>query len=552
MENTNDKVFVSQMMKILKKDMHLPEKAYFFDTTLRDGEQTPGITFTLEEKKLIAQALSDMGVDVIEAGFPVISDGDFEACKTIAEMNLDSEIIGLARLMKKDIERVVDAKMDSIHVFIATSDLHLKNKLKMTRKEVLEKIDQMVAYAKSKFEIVEFSAEDATRTDLNFLIEANLRAIKAGAVRVNIPDTVGTISPSAYGYIIRKNREAFDEAGYEDVRISVHCHNDFGLAVANSIAGVENGGAQIQTTIAGIGERAGNASFEECVMSLYAFYGINMNINTRKIYPTAKLVESFCGSKFKISRQSPLIGKNAFLHESGIHTHAMLQNARTYEPITPELIGISRTDDITEILNKSINFGKHSGRHALKAKLEGMGLKFTEEQFAGIMSRIKEVGDKGHQVQEEDFMAIVRDEIGAIPAEEQYVILDELTVLTGTVTPTATVKLKMKRKVGNCDEEWCHKVGSSTGVGPVDASMQAILKVIKEEMEFKLLSYNIDAVTGGTDALGRVFIEIMNEKTDQVVESSATTQDIVTASNLALLKGINKLIRLERKRKGDD
>ncbi|MBD3352587.1 MAG: 2-isopropylmalate synthase [Candidatus Lokiarchaeota archaeon] len=529
-----DDIKVSQMMETIRSNLNLPEKVYFFDTTLRDGEQTPGISFTLAEKKLIAKALDEAKIDIIEAGFPVISSGDYECCKMIAGMGLDCEVIGLARLLKKDIDSVVDASMDSIHVFIATSDLHLKNKLKMTRNEVLDRITEMVGYAKDHYKIVEFSAEDATRSDLDFLIKANMTAIEAGATRINIPDTVGTISPTAYGHIIKNNREAFPK----DVRISVHCHNDFGLAVANSLAGVENGAAQIQTTVLGTGERAGNASFEESVMSIYAFYGIPMNINTKKLYPTAKLVESFCGSKFRIPTQAPLIGRNAFRHESGIHTHAMIQNARTYEPITPSLLGINRGDEINQILADSIQFGKHSGRHALKAKLENMGITFTDDQFSRIMNRIKAIGDKGHQIMEEDFMAIVRDEIGDLPKEEKYVILDELTVLTGSVTPTSTVKLKIKK---NGDYETI--IGSSIGVGPVDASMQAILKIIKQDLEFELLSYNIDAVTGGTDALGRVFIELMDKKTQKIVTASATNEDVVMSSVLALLNGMNKLIK---------
>jgi len=534
---STDAIKVSQMMETMRKDMKLPPKVYFFDTTLRDGEQTPGISFTLEEKKIIAQALNDLGIAVIEAGFPVSSEGDFESCKAIAAMGLKSEVIGLARLVKKDIDAVKNANMKSIHVFIATSDIHLQNKLNMTREQVLARITEMVGYARSLFEIVEFSAEDATRTDIDFLIKANLTAIKAGAIRINIPDTVGTISPTAYGKIIKMNREAFDAEGYSNVKISAHCHNDFGLAVANSIAAVENGAAQVQTTIMGLGERAGNASLEQTAMGLYAFYGLDMDINTKKIYPTAKLLESFCGAKFRIPQQFPLIGKTAFKHQSGIHTHAMMQNARTYEPITPELIGISRSDDLSEILAQSIDFGKHSGSHALRAKLNSMGLEVTPDKEKVIMERIKEIGDKGRHVEEEDFMAIVRDVIGQIPEEQKFITLAELTVLTGSVTPTSTVKLNVKKNGG-----YETRIGSSIGVGPVDASMNAIMKVISEEMKFKLISYNIDAVTGGTDALGHVFIELMNENTGKIIEASATHEDIVMSSILALLKGINKLI----------
>ncbi|MHA1341128.1 MAG: 2-isopropylmalate synthase [Promethearchaeota archaeon] len=530
---------VSQMMDTIRKNLDLPEKVYFFDTTLRDGEQTPGISFTLKEKQLIAQALDDAGIDIIEAGFPVISEGDFEACKTIAHMGLNCEVIGLARLKKKDIDAVIDADMDSIHLFIATSDIHLKNKLKMTREQVLDRITEMVSYAKEHYKTIEFSAEDATRSDLDFLIKANLTAINAGAMRINIPDTVGTISTTAYGYIIKKNKEAFPN----NIRISCHCHNDFGLAVANSICGgIENGAAQIHTTVLGLGERAGNASFEQSVMSVYALYGIPININTRKLYPLAKLVESFCGSKFRIHPQTPFIGRNAFMHESGIHTHAMMQHARTYEPITPELLGINRGDNVEQILEHSIGFGKHSGRHALKKKLETMGIKFTDNQLENIMRRIKEIGDKGHQVMEEDFAAIVREEIGDLPEEEKYVILEELTVLTGSITPTATVKLKI-RKNGKFESI----IGSSIGVGPVDASMQAIMKLIRQDLKLKLLSYNIDAVTGGTDALGRVFIELMDEKTQKIVTASAINEDIVMSSVLALIQGLNKIINLLKK-----
>jgi len=535
MSKEQELIKVSQMMEVIKSNLKLPERIYFFDTTLRDGEQTPGISFTIKEKQLIAEGLDDAGIDIIEAGFPVISEGDFEACKKIAHMGLKCEVIGLARLLKKDIDAVIDSDMDSIHVFIATSDLHIKNKLKMTREQVLDRISEMVEYAKQHFDIIEFSAEDATRSDLDFLIQANLKAVEAGATRINVPDTVGTISPTAYGYIIRKIRESLPSK----IRISCHCHNDFGLAVANSICGgIENGASQIHTTILGLGERAGNASFEQCAMALYALYGIPININTRKIYPLSKLVESFCGSKFRIHPQFPLIGRNAFLHESGIHTQAMIQNARTYEPITPELLGIDRGDSLEQILEKSISFGKHSGRTALQKKLESLNIKFTEQQLENIFRRIKEIGDKGHQVMEEDFMAIIREEIGDLPKEEKYVILDELTVLTGSVTPTATVKLKI-RKNGNYET----KIGSSIGVGPVDASMQAILKLIREDLRLKLLSYNIDAITGGTDALGRVFIELMDENTKKIVNASAINEDIVMSSVLALIQGINKIIK---------
>jgi 2-isopropylmalate synthase len=534
----NNDIYVSKMMDIIRRELMLPEKACFFDTTLRDGEQTPGISFTHEEKLSIAQALSELGIDIIEAGFPVISQGDFDACRDISKLGLESEIIGLARLKKLDIDKVIEADMDSIHVFIATSDLHIKEKLQTTRDQVLEQITEFVTYAKEHYSIVLFSAEDATRSDLDFLIKANKLAVECGATRINIPDTVGTITPRAFGYIVRQNYEALPK----DVRIAVHCHNDFGLAVANTIAGFENGAGEAQTTILGLGERAGNASFEETAMSLYALYRLPMNIKTKKIFPTAKLVESYCGGKIKIGRLKPLIGQNAFAHESGIHAHAMIKHARAYEPITPDLIGIQRSDNVEQIVRQSIKLGKHTGSHALRAKLEDMGLNPTEEQFKKVFDNIKRFGDKGHEIIEEDFLAIVKDVLGALPEEEQYVKLEELTVLTGSITPTSTVRLKIKN-----NGTFMEKVASSVGVGPVDASVKAIIKCFEPMSKIRLLEYNIDAVTGGTEALANVSIELMDLESNHIVKTSATHEDIVMSSVLALLGGLNKVMKFKNR-----
>jgi 2-isopropylmalate synthase len=534
----NNDIYVSKMMDIIRGELLLPEKACFFDTTLRDGEQTPGISFTHEEKLSISQALSELGIDIIEAGFPVISQGDFDACRDISKLGLDSEIIGLARLKKLDIDKVIEADMDSIHVFIATSDLHIKEKLQTTRDQVLEQITEFVTYAKEHYSIVLFSAEDATRTDLDFLIKANKLAVECGATRINIPDTVGTITPRAFGFIVRQNYEALPK----NVRIAVHCHNDFGLAVANTIAGFENGAGEAQTTILGLGERAGNASFEETAMSLYALYRLPMNIKTKKIFPTSKLVESYCGGKIKIGRLKPLIGQNAFAHESGIHAHAMIKHARAYEPITPDLIGIQRSDNVEQIVKQSIKLGKHTGSHALRAKLEDMGLNPTEEQFKKVFDNIKRFGDKGHEIIEEDFLAIVKDVLGALPEEEQYVKLEELTVLTGSITPTSTVRLKIKNNGTSME-----KVASSVGVGPVDASVKAIIKCFEPMSKIRLLEYNIDAVTGGTEALANVSIELMDLESNHIVKTSATHEDIVMSSVLALLGGLNKVMKFKNR-----
>ncbi|MBY9002826.1 MAG: 2-isopropylmalate synthase [Candidatus Lokiarchaeota archaeon] len=529
----NSNINVSQIMAEIRDSLTLPDKAYFFDTTLRDGEQTPGISFTHEEKKSIAQTLNEMKIDVIEAGFPVTSKGDFEACKSISKLGLNSEVMGLARMAKLDIDKVIEADMDSIHLFIATSDIHLKSKLQMSQEEVIQQIQRHISYAKEHFSTILFSAEDATRSEINYLIRANITAIENGATRINIPDTVGTISPKAFGYMVNKVYKAIPK----EIRIAVHCHNDFGLAVANTIAGFENGASEAQTTIMGLGERAGNASFEETAMSLYALYQIPMNIITTKIFPTAKLIESYCGGKIKIGRLQPLIGQNAFAHEAGIHAHAMIRNARTYEPITPQLIGINRSDNVIDIIEQSIKFGKHSGGHALKAKLEDLGINSNEHQFGKIMTHIKEFGDKGHEVSEEDFLAIVKDVMGEIPEEEQHVILEELTVLTGSITPTSTVRLKIR------NGDFIEKVASSVGVGAVDASVKAIVKCFKPMSNIKLLNFQLDAITGGTEALGHVTIEILDIESKTIVKTSATHEDIVMCSVLALIKGLNLIAK---------
>jgi isopropylmalate/homocitrate/citramalate synthase len=531
---TNESISVSQMMKKLQNQMNLPPKAYFFDTTLRDGEQTHGIVFNIKEKLEIARSLDNLGIDVIEAGFPVVSDGDFQACKEISALGLSAEIAGLARLNQQDIDRVVEANMDTIHLFIATSDIHLKNKLKMTRDQVLSKIEQYVSIAKENFTNVIFSAEDATRTNLDFLLKSNAVAVKSGATRINIPDTVGTITPSAYGYIIKEHYEKLPK----NIRISAHCHNDFGLAVANTIAAFENGASEAQTTILGLGERAGNAAFGETAMSLYALYGIPSNITHNKIYPTAKLVERYCGGKITIGRLAPLIGKNAFAHESGIHAHAMIQNARTYEPISPALLGIPRSDSKSDIIAQSIKLGKHTGTHALKAKLTEIGIKPTEEQFSLIRSNIKRIGDRGREIGEEDFLAIVKDVMGEIPEQEKYVILEELTVLTGSITPTATVRLKIRN-----NGDFTEKIASSIGNGPIDASINAIIKCFSKMSKISLLSFDIEAITGGTDALGHVSIEVEDTDTNQTFKTSATHEDVVMSSVLAMIKALNKIVR---------
>jgi len=533
------KVFVSPHIEQATKGMKLPEKVYIFDTSLRDGEQAPGISFTIQEKIKIAKRLDKIGVDIIEAGMPIVSKGDFEACKQISALGLRCEVLGLARIARVDIDKVIEAEMSSIHVFIATSDLHLKNKLKMTREEVLGAITTEIEYAKDHFgKKIEFSAEDATRTDLDFLIKANKTAIDAGATRINIPDTVGTTTPAGYKYIIERNIKEFPS----DVRVSLHCHNDFGLATANTLAGVEVGASQAHTTVLGIGERAGNASMEEVVTALYALYGIKTNVELKEIYHTSKMMEQL--SKMSIPPNLPLVGSNAFRHESGIHAHAVIMSPRTYEAFTPELIGIPRSDKLEEVIDQSISVGKHVGGHSLGAKLDSFGFGgMSKEKFSTIRERVKEVGDKGKQVTDMDLYEIALNVCGELTDAETTIKLEELTVTCGkNVTPTATVKMKVK-----INEHWEEKVAASIGVGPVDAACNALAQVW-EQFGFgrlTLAEYHLDAITGGTDALGRVKVRLI-DSFGKAIDSRAVNPDIVFSSILAMMNGMNRYLAIKK------
>ncbi|MHA1130880.1 MAG: 2-isopropylmalate synthase [Candidatus Helarchaeota archaeon] len=532
---TNKKIFVSPQIDDIRKELKLPERVYIFDTTLRDGEQTPGISFTLQEKITIAQQLDKLGVDIIEAGMPVVSKGDYEACRKISKLDLNCEVIGLARIARVDIDKVIECDMDSIHVFIATSDLHLQDKLKMTREEVLSAITHEIEYAKEHFDIIEFSAEDATRTDLDFLIKANVAAAEAGATRINVPDTVGTITPPGFAYIIKKLRAALPK----NVRISCHCHDDFGLSTANTLAGIEQGANQAHTTILGIGERAGNAAMEEVVMSLYALYGIQTNINYKYIFETAILLEQI--TNMRIPMNFPLVGSNAFRHESGIHAHAVIMNPRTYEPIGPDLIGIPRSDEIEDVILQSIGVGKHSGGHAIASKLNSLGVMVDRIQLREIRKRIKTLGDKGKQITDEDLLAIAQAVLGTIPEIEKSIKLEELTVVCGmNVTPTATVKLRIKH-----EDEWSEHIASAIGVGPVDAACGALSKAFTRYFnkigQVELAEYNLEAITGGTDALGHVRVRL-RDHSGFLVDARATHEDIVMSSVLAMINGLNRIV----------
>ncbi|WP_423792914.1 2-isopropylmalate synthase [Methanocaldococcus indicus] len=502
------------------KNLNLPERVYIFDTTLRDGEQTPGVSLTPEEKVEIAINLDKLGVDVIEAGFPVSSAGEKEAIKKICSLNLDAEICGLARAVKKDIDVAIDCGVDRIHTFIATSPLHRKYKLKKSKEEIIDIAVEAIDYIKEHGLKVEFSAEDATRTELDYLIEVYKKAEEAKADIINVPDTVGVMIPRAMFYLIDKLKKEIN------IPISIHCHNDFGLAVANSLAAIEAGAEQVHCTINGLGERGGNAALEEVVMSLFALYNIKTNIKTELLYNISQLVAKY--TEIKPQPNKAVVGENAFAHESGIHAHGVLAHALTYEPIPPELVGQKR----------KIILGKHTGTHAIEAKLKELGItNLTKEQFEEIVKRIKKLGDKGKRVTDRDIEAIVEDVVGRVAKKDRVVDLEQIAVMTGNkVIPTASVSLKV-------DDEVVKE--SSIGVGPVDAAVKAIQKALGEKIKIK--EYHIDAITGGTDALAEVVVTL--EGYGEEVTSKSAREDIVRASVEAVIDGINKILSKKSKKK---
>jgi len=496
------------------------KRVYVFDTTLRDGEQTPEVGLTVDDKVRIANQLDRLGVDVIEAGFPISSEGEFLAVKRIAKEKLNSKICGLARAIKGDMDKALDADVDRVHVFIATSDIHLKHKLKMTREEVYQRAVESVEYLKGHGVEVEFSAEDATRTDLEFLKQVYGGVAKAGADYLDIADTVGIASPE----VISKLVDAVKSISGRSI-ISVHCHNDFGLATSNTIAGVLAGAEQFHATINGIGERAGNASLEEVVMSLEVLYGYQLGINKKLIYETSRLVSRLTG--IYVQPNKAIVGDNAFGHGAGIHTHGLIEEPSTYESINPEMVGKKRW----------LVAGKYAGSHGIKAQLESLGIKPKEEQLKTIVLKVKELGDKGKVVTDTDLVAIASSVMGQVSAEERALSLEEFIVVTGhKVMPTASIKVKFDGK---------EYVASQMGVGPVDAAMKAIQEVLKDTIRVSLKEYRIDAVTGGSDALAEVTVRVEDANN---LQASARTAgpDIVQTSVEAMLEGINKLL-LKRK-----
>ena len=512
-----------------------------FDTTLRDGEQSPGATLNVDEKIAIARQLARLGVNVIEAGFPASSPGDLEAVRRIAHQVEGPTICGLARCVRGDIdaawEAIRDASNSRIHVFIATSDIHMQYKLRMNREQVLAKTRECVAYAREYCDDVEFSPEDAGRSDPEFLYEVLGVAIEAGATTLNIPDTVGYTMPTEFGQLIRGIRE--NTPGIEKAIISVHCHNDLGLAVANSLAGVMEGARQVECTINGLGERAGNAALEEVVMALHArrpFFGLSTDINTKAIYPTSRMVSTYTG--LTVQANKAIVGANAFAHEAGIHQDGILKHRQTYEIMDAETIGLSES---------TLVLGKHSGRHAFADRLEQMGYYLDQHQLNRAFERFKAMADKKKVITERDLEALVSDEV--FQPEEIY-HLEQVQVSCGDkAISTATVKLRAPD--GQVIVDAAH------GTGPVDAVYKAINRVVQVPNE--LTEFSVNAVTEGIDAMGEVTIRIeaesngegnmpLNPQTGKrsfVFSGHGAATDIVVASARAYMSALNKLISVK-------
>src|SRR6056297_3248879 len=508
---------------ILVRSMHMERYIKIFDTTLRDGEQSPGASMTLDQKVEMAEALESLGVDVIEAGFPVSSKVQFEAVRRIAGSLKKATVVGLSRCVKKDIdvtyEAVKDAAHPMLHLFIATSPLHREYKLKKDRSQVLESIASHLDYARQYFEKIEFSPEDASRTENDFLLEVIKTAIAHGATTVNIPDTVGFAMPDEFGSLIEWLVAHVPEFQDGTVDLSVHCHNDLGLAAANSLAAVKAGATQVEVTLNGIGERAGNCALEELVMGLEVrrdLYNVSTHINKEYLYPTGKLLQNLTGLLFQ--RNKPIFGDNVFTHESGIHQHGVLAHRETYEIMNPNTIGRH---------SESLVMGRHSGKHALQEKLRQYNIRLTEEQFQKVFERLAVIADKKKEVYDEDLFSIVSNVLGGMIDGYR---MRYFHVYTGnTLIPPATSKLKEK------DDEY---VATATGDGPVDAMFNAIDECC--DIKTKLEEYIIQAVGSGKDAQGQV--KLMLDIEGELFAGKASSTDIIEASALAYLNAVNRYV----------
>ena len=499
-------------------------KIEVLDTTLRDGEQTPGISLTKNKKLRIATKLDEIGVNSIEAGSAITSSGEREAIKEITSQGFNAEIVSFARTLKKDIDFCIECDVDGVNIVVPTSDLHLKYKLKKTQEEMLNQAVDVIEYTKDHGLIVELSAEDSTRTDINYLKDLFKAGIEAGADRICPCDTVGLLTPL-------KSFNFYKEFADFGVPLSVHCHNDFGLAVANTLSAIDGGATRFHGTINGIGERAGNAAIEEVILGLDTLYTnhtsnekkYTTDIKINQIYNTSKLVSRLTGAYLQPNKA--IVGENAFAHESGIHADGVAKNTATYEPITPELVGHKRKFII----------GKHVGTSGLKSRLKELGLDCNDEHLKEIFDKVKELGDKGKSVTDTDLEAIA-EQILEIDHENK-IKLEEVTIVSGNkIRPTASVKLIVDDK---------EIIEADVGIGPVDAAINAVSKGINDVVNVELDEFHVDAITGGTDALIDVIVKL--RLGNQIISARATEPDIINASVKAYINGVNRLIDIQNK-----
>ena len=505
------------------------DRIKIFDTTLRDGEQSPGCSMNLQEKLEVAKCLEKLNVDVIEAGFAISGPQDFKSVQAIAKVIKNAEVASLSRALTKDIdsawEAVKEAVQPRIHTFIATSPLHMEYKLRMKPEEVLEQAGAMVAYAKNYCSNVEFSAEDATRSDLDFLVRITETAIANGATVINLPDTVGYTTPAEMQHLISYVME--NAKGAEKAEFSVHCHNDLGMATANSLAGVQGGARQIECTINGLGERAGNTSMEEVVMALYTradTYNAETSIDTRQIYKASRTVYNIIGQTAPLNK--PIVGKNAFAHEAGIHQHGVLANKKTYEIITPQIVGVQ---------TNNLVLGKHSGRHAFKQHTDELGYQLSPEEINRCFAEFQLVADKKKVVTDRDLEAIITHNVAVSHAQEaEGYKLDWFSVYTSNFT-TATCTIQLK-KDGEVFEE------VKLGDGPIDAAFNAIDAIVQPK-EHVFNTYQIASTSEGQDTLGDVTVKLLAD--GRTYTGRGLSTDVIEASIVAYLKALNRLMREE-------
>lgn len=503
-------------------------RVIFFDTTLRDGEQSPGCTMNHAEKLRIAHQLEILGVDVIEAGFPASSQGDFDSVQAIAKQAGDNiQICGLARCMEKDIRRCWEAisvaKNPRIHTFLATSDLHMKYKLRKTPEQVIEMIKSSVSLAASLTSNVEFSCEDASRSDKDFLCRACGTAISAGATTINLPDTVGYAEPDEFAQLVKYVIE--NTPGADKAIFAIHSHDDLGLGVANTLAALRVGARQAEVTLCGIGERAGNTSLEEVAMNLAVrkdYYGLESNIVSTQLYPSCRLLSMTIGQP--IPHNKAIIGANAFAHESGIHQDGMLKNRQTYEIMTPQSVGRDSTNLV---------IGKHSGRNAVRSKFESMGYKLDDEQLQTIFEAVKDLSDRKKKLYDEDLMALVQDKLYRMPDSYRLSHVSVSSSDAGGVPPTAAVLM---------DVDGIEKSHAGFGVGPIDAVFNVIADMVGRQPELE--QYSVNAITGGTDAMGEVTVRIAENGFSAI--GRGAHPDIIVASAKAYVNALNHLVQAEK------